>query len=136
MIEDIKNLILSHNDVNDGVLINYNIDEFVLKLGKYATILTYYSKSQLKGFIAYYSNDIINRNAYLTMIIIDKGNRGEGLGKLLLKSSISDLIHRGFHNYKLEVLKNNTKALKMYQKYGFVIEEDRGDLWLMNLNIK
>lgn len=136
MIEDIKNLILSHNDVNDGVLINIDVDEYVLKLCKFATILPYYSNSVLKGFIAYYSNDVINGNAYLTMIIIDKASRGEGLGKLLLQSSILDLFHRGFRNYKLEVLKNNKMAFTIYQKYGFVIEEDRGELWLMNLNLK
>ena len=135
MIEDLKKIIEANNNINDDLLIKKDIDEYLLKLNKFATILTYYSKSKLIGFIAYYSNEILNRNAYLTLVIIDKDFRGEGIAKLLLESSISDIINRGFIHYKLEVLKTNIIAIKFYKKYGFSIEEDRGDLWLMNLNL-
>ncbi len=135
MIEDVKNLITVSNDINDGVIINSDIDEYILKLAKFSTIIPYYSNCKLKGFIAYYANDELRKEAYLSMIIIDKFSRGEGLGKLLLESSICDLSQRGFVKYKLEVLKSNAKAYQMYKKYGFVIEEDRGKLWMMVLNI-
>lgn len=135
MIEDIKRIIISNNTVDDNLLIKKDVEQYVLKLFKHATILTYYSKSKLIGFIAYYSNDILNKNAYLTLILIDEENREEGIAKLLLKSSISDIIHRGFVNYKLEVLKTNLIAIKFYQKHGFLIEEEKGEYLLMNLNL-
>jgi ribosomal protein S18 acetylase RimI-like enzyme len=135
MIAEIKKLIVSNNATKKGIQITCDIDEYVSKIHNYATILPYYSASQLKGFIAYYSNDVSQNTAYLTMIIIDAAFQGEGLGKLLLESSISDLKYRGFFNYRLEVLKENKKALSMYIKYGFTIQEDRGSLWLMNLNL-
>lgn len=134
MIADIRKLIISHNNIEDGVQINCDIDEYVSKIYNKATILPYYSESKLKGFIAYYSNDISKKNAYLTMIIVDRVSQGVGIGKFLLESSMSDLKNRGFNYYKLEVLKKNEKAFLLYQKYGFIIEEDRGDLWLMSLN--
>ena len=135
MIEDIKFLIEKHNDVSEGVIIKIGINDYILKIANFATVIPYYNNSNLKGFIAYYANDKLKKNAYLTMIIIDNESRGEGLGKLLLESSISDLVQQGFINYKLEVLKSNYKAIKMYEKFGFKIEEDRLELWLMNLKL-
>jgi ribosomal protein S18 acetylase RimI-like enzyme len=134
MTEDIKNLILLNNGT-DGILINQDIDEYISKLAKFSTILPYYTGSVLKGFIAYYCNDDLKENSFLTMILIDKSARGEGIGKLLLECSIIDLLQKGFKNYKLEVLKENERAFNMYQKFGFNIEENRGKLWLLNLNL-
>lgn len=136
MIKDVENLILSHNNLSGKSLVKGDIDEYVLKLSKYATIIPYYVSSNLKGFIAYYCNDLLKNTAYLTLIVIEEGSRGQGIGKLLLESSISDLINRGFKTYKLEVLKHNAKALELYCQYGFIIEEDRDDIWLMKLNLK
>jgi ribosomal protein S18 acetylase RimI-like enzyme len=135
MIKDIKKLIVKHNDTRDGILIRIELDQYVLKLVKLATILPYYSNSTLKGFIAYYANDPSKVDGYLTIILIDKDQRGQGIGKLLMEYSIIDLKNKGFKNYKLEVLKNNSRALNMYKNYGFKIQEDRGDLWLMNLKL-
>jgi ribosomal protein S18 acetylase RimI-like enzyme len=135
MIEDVRKLIKTHNDVSDGVLIKMDVDDYVNKIVKFAIIINYYTDSKLTGFIAYYANDGLKKNAYLTLILIDNSFRGLGLGKLLLESSISDLSRRGFLTYKLEVLKSNSKAIKMYEKCGFTVEEDRGDLWLLNLNL-
>jgi ribosomal protein S18 acetylase RimI-like enzyme len=136
MIEDIKKLIETYNDVSEGVLIKIEVEDYVKKIAENAVVLNYYKNSNLIGFIAYYANDSSKKNAFLTMLMIDKSSRGLGLGKLLLNSSISDLSNQGFLNYKLEVLKKNTKAIKLYLSYGFIIEEDRGDLWLMSKNLQ
>lgn len=135
MKSDLKKIIISQDDVFKQIVKKYNLDEYVLKLYKYATIFTYYNGSQLKGFIAYYSNDTLKENAFLTIIIIDKDSRGGGIGRLLLESSISDLIKKGFKNYKLEVLKGNEKAILLYEKYGFEIVNDIGESYLMNLDL-
>jgi ribosomal protein S18 acetylase RimI-like enzyme len=135
MIEDVKKLIQTYNDVSEGILIKIEVDNYVKKLAEHANIIHYYKNSSLIGFIAYYANDSSKKNAFLTMLMVDKSFRGLGLGKLLLNSSISDLSYQGFLNYKLEVLKKNTKAIKMYLSFGFIIEEDRGELWLMNKNL-
>lgn len=134
MMNDCRELILKHNDPKEGIYILYDIDFYIEKIQKNAVIQTYYDENQLKGFIAYYANDLL-KNAYLTMILIDKVDQGKKLGKLLLECSIQDLKNRGFITYSLEVLKINQRAISFYTKYGFEIAENRGDLWLMKLNL-
>jgi ribosomal-protein-alanine N-acetyltransferase len=134
MITKIKELILNHNNSNDGIYIPYDIDDFIKKIKKHAVIQTYYKENNLKGFIAYYANDPF-KYAFLTMILIDKNCQGERLGKLLLESSIQDLKNRKFHSYGLEVLKQNQRAILFYEKFGFKKVEAKGDFWLMKLNL-
>lgn len=135
MKSDLKKIIVSQDDVFKQIVKRHDLDEYVLKLYEYATIFTYYQGSFLRGFIAYYSNDTLKENAFLTIMIIDENSRGEGIGKLLLESSISDLRNKGFKNYKLEVLKANKNAITLYEKYGFEIVNDIGECYLMNLDI-
>lgn len=135
MIENIKELLLKHNFINEGIYIPSNIENYVEKITSHAIIIPYYSESFLKGFIAYYANDP-SGNAFLTMILIDKSVQGEKIGKILLECSILDLQNRGFSFYKLEVLKQNQRAILFYENYGFHIVEDRCDFWLMSLNLK
>lgn len=132
MINKIKELILKHNFEEKGILINYEIDLYIEKINKYAVVLPYFSKGSLNGFIAYYANNE-NGCGFLTLLLIDDNHQGNKLGKLLLETSIVDLRNKGFKSYKLEVLKRNIRAIEFYTSYGFVIEEDRGLLWLMNL---
>ena len=134
MINDIKELILNHNDAREGIYISISVDSYLEKIEKNAVIHAYYDGNQLKGFIAYYANDFL-KGGYLTMILIDKVNQGKKLGKLLLECSIQDLKNKGFHTYSLEVLKKNQRAVSFYNKYGFEIDEDREDMWLMKLNL-
>lgn len=133
MKKEIKNLIFSHNNIEEGIYITYDLEKYVDKLIKNATIITYINEGVLKGFIAFYANNP-NKNAYLSMILIDKKSQGENIGKLLLESSINNLKNKKFINYSLEVLKQNTKAINFYKNFGFKIKEDRNLLWLMSLD--
>jgi ribosomal-protein-alanine N-acetyltransferase len=135
MKRQIIKLLFKLNDIHQGKLITNDINKYVDKIVEKASLVTIYNGSNLKGFIAYYDNDKMNQTAYLTMIAIEPYSQGLGYGKNLIDFSVKNLKRQGFKMYKLEVLKNNTKALTMYQKYGFVIEEDRSDFWLMNLEL-
>lgn len=136
MKQDLKKLIESQKDISDIILSKTSLDDYINKIIEFATIIPYYNDTLMKGFIAYYSNDVLKKNAYLTLIAVHEGYHGEGIGKLLLQTSIADLIHRNFLNYKLEVFKNNLKAINLYKKFGFLVEEDLGDAYLMNLILK
>jgi ribosomal protein S18 acetylase RimI-like enzyme len=136
MMNDISNLILENIGIENGIVIETNLEEYIFKLKKFATIIPYYRFSKLIGFVAYYSNNSEIGDAFLTMIVIDKVYRGEGIGKLLLESSIADLSYRGFKNYRLKVLKTNINAIRIYKKMGFLISKEIGEHFEMNLNIK
>ena len=58
------------------------------------------------------------------------------MGKLLLKTSILDLIDKGYCNYRLEVLKKNEYIVEFYKAHGFIIEKSTEDSYLMNLKLK
>ncbi|WP_062622727.1 GNAT family N-acetyltransferase [Aequorivita aquimaris] len=120
MRSELFNLIKKYNYPEKGLLIQSDLIEYVDKILKNATILTY-QQNGLKAFIAFYCNDIINYNAYLSLILLDEEVKGKGVGKFLLSTSIKILKKKGFKNYGLEVLKNNDKAIKLYQSSGFEI---------------
>jgi ribosomal protein S18 acetylase RimI-like enzyme len=134
MIDDLKQIILKHNNLDEGIYIPSNLDIYLQKIIKHAVVIPYYSKGSLEGFIAYYANNP-NKSAFLTMILVDRFSQGQKIGKLLLESSINDLKNNGFLTYSLEVLKHNSKAMLFYQKYGFKIIEDRNNLWLMECDL-
>ena len=131
MRQQLVALIKKHNSKTNGIFIPMDLDAYVDKIIKHSTIVPYFLLGELKGFISYYNNDEIKKNAFLTMILISKEYQGTGIGKLLLELSIKDLEKKGFKYYSLEVLKNNTSAIAFYTSYGFIQIEDRDQLWLM-----
>jgi ribosomal-protein-alanine N-acetyltransferase len=133
MIKDeIKNIILLIESVNSRI---GNTDEYVDKISNHSTILPFIEEGRLQGFISYYNNDPDKENAFLTLIAIHPDFQGKGLGKKLLSFSIADLEQKKFKNYSLEVLKDNTIAIALYESFGFKIKEDRDLVWLMNLEL-
>lgn len=114
-----------------GQLISVDIDGYIEKISEKAVIITIYSCGNLKGFIAYYNNDEKKETAYLTMIAIDPDNQGMGYGINLIDLSIKNLKKEGFKKYQLEVLKDNLKAINIYEEFGFTKKEDNGNTVIM-----
>jgi ribosomal protein S18 acetylase RimI-like enzyme len=135
MKQDLFNLISSHNNELDGLSIDSDLNEYIEKLFVNAKIITVHENGALNGFIAYYKNDIINKNAFLTLILVDKQISKKGIGSFLIESAISDLKINDFDYFNLEVLKSNSSAIKFYEKYGFKIISDKNNFWAMNLDL-
>lgn len=135
MKEDIRNLILSQDNVANAIQERYDIEDYLDKISRNATIITHYEQSALNGFIAFYANDPNQEQGFLTILIIDSGSKGKGLGKLLLGFSINALKSKSFQNYKLEVSKDNPSAISLYKSVGFSIENETDSSFLMNLNL-
>jgi ribosomal protein S18 acetylase RimI-like enzyme len=130
MKSDLFNLISKYNSPEQGLLINTNVELYVEKLLNNSTILAYYTRG-IKGFIAFYNNDKANKEAFLSMLLIDESLRGKGIGPLLLEQSIRILKNQGFENYKLEVLSTNLNAINLYKKYGFKFAESKEEFSIM-----
>jgi ribosomal protein S18 acetylase RimI-like enzyme len=133
---EIETLLKRYNNEEDGILIKIDIDEYLEKLFSFAKIISVISKGNLAGFIAYYQNDPQKIAAYLSMILVEKNTQSKGIGKQLINCAISDVIAHGFSYFRLEVLKNNAKAIAFYEKFGFKTIEDRDKLCLMELKLK
>jgi ribosomal protein S18 acetylase RimI-like enzyme len=131
MKELIINLI-KENSLQESVLrITLPIEKYVDKIYLNSTIIPYFIDGNMIGMISYYNNDDTKKKSFLTLILIAKKYQGKGIGKLLLETSCADLRKNGFKSYILEVLKTNTKAIKLYEEYAFQIKEEREETWLM-----
>jgi len=64
------------------------------------------------------------KNVFLVGLWIVAERRGKGLGSLLMSESIAYLKKSGFETVELTVEKDNTSAIKLYEKIGFRKTED------------
>ena len=65
------------------------------------------------------------------MLIVAQSSRKSGIGAALVRYVLTTTAQRGFKVCRLEVRKENTAALKLYETMGFCQIENRGDKYLM-----
>ena len=112
------------------------IENYVNKIIQFSKIIAIHENGILKGFISYYKNDPNKNIAFLSMLIISKEFQSDGEGSFLLKTAIDDLKKNLFAVFKLEVLKENKKAITLYTKFGFEITQENKELLLMELELR
>lgn len=61
----------------------------------------------------------INNSAHLACLCVKQGHRGERIGEILLKRVIQECQERGLSAITLDVLAENSVAVRLYEKYGF-----------------
>lgn len=93
------------------------------KINNYAEFIIAYNLDIL-GYAAMYANDMDNRTAYISLIAVDKTKQGCGIGSSVLQACIGTAYEKGMHIIKLEVKKDNKKAIKFYERNGFTKLED------------
>lgn len=101
-------------------IIGIDLYEHALKLRKYATTIEAWSGDQLLGMCACYMNDTINKTAYVSHIEVHSKYLGGGLGSRILKSTENLALEKGMEVIKLDVAKNNVRAIDFYIKSGYV----------------
>ncbi len=131
MIQKVINLLSQHNTTGQGIYIPQGVIPYVQKLESLASFIYKMQGQDLVGFIAYYHNDPAKDLSFLSMLLVDEHYQSNGIGSWLMSRCIAHLDEDGFHRIQLEVLKDNDRALHLYQKFGFKILEDRDRLFLM-----
>ena len=106
-----------------------NLKNYVAKISAKAEIINYYSRGNLAGFIAFYANDQNTKIAFLSMLC----SRQRKIGEFLLKQSIERCRDLEMVEYHLEVKKENSKAIALYERYGFFVFGEREDFFQMKL---
>jgi len=119
MRDELIKFLVKLNNEEKGGLLSVDIENYVDKIQKFATIITIFKKGEIGAFIAFYENDKNRKMAYLTMIGVSKECKHQGYGKSLLELSINEIKKKGFELYSLEVKEDNFKAIKLYEKFGF-----------------
>lgn len=74
-------------------------------------------KDTLIGFSLFQES---NGHIHLLKIAILQEFEGNGLGKKILEGSLDDLKEAGFSDVFLEVSTSNTRAIKFYERFGFI----------------
>ena len=133
MKRELIDFIKKYNSEDFGLII-HDVENYVEKLTRNATIFTVYQNG-LKGMIAFYCNDNLKENAFLSLILIDQKFKNQKLGLNLLTTSINFLKSKKFKNYHLEVLKTNTLAINFYKKNNFQIIGDNNVFFKMTLHL-
>ena len=136
MKEDVLRLLAANNSKEDGIYIPQDLESYVDKLIQFSKIIAVHENGAFQGFISYYKNDSQKKLGYLSMLLINKESQSFGTGSFLLKTAIEDLKKELFSVFQLEVLKTNVKAINLYKKFGFKTIKEKGDLLLMELELK
>lgn len=109
-----------------------NISEYAEKLNQNAEIyFLVNSDNKDIGMCAIYTNDYENKIIYISSISIKKEYLSKGLGQVLLDHIFTLKDKYNMDYIKLEVKKNNTKAINFYKKNGFLIDEEKLETYLM-----
>lgn len=82
----------------------------------FAQIFTYSVNSQVVGFIHY---DIIYERSELIQINVANEFQNQRIASSLIQHMILDCKSKNIKNITLEVKKDNTVAIHLYEKYGF-----------------
>lgn len=80
-----------------------------------------FDNEELVGLLAVYTS--INMG-FVTNFSLEKKYLGQGLSNILLNNCISDLKSMNIYLLKLEVYKENHRAIKFYMKNNFEIESE------------
>ncbi len=68
------------------------------------------------------------RTGYIDLLAVEEGERGRGLGTVLLLTAFASFAHAGLHDARLEVASDNPGALRLYERVGMT-PRDRLDVF-------
>lgn len=112
------------------------IRDYAQKVAGKAMRFEAWSGGTLVGLVAAYCNDQEKRIAYLTSVSVLKAWAGKGIAASLMKLCIDYSKTSGMRQISLEVARDNTPAIKLYEKSGFVAGKVNAPFVTMNLYLK
>lgn len=137
MKQDIINFLLKVNEENPFIPKTLDYQTYINKLFTQAVILPFIDEGEIMGVAAIYCNDRINKRAFFSLLAISKnqkrksGGSNRGLGIHLTKMALLFMELNDFETVGCEVYKNNTHSLKLCERVGFVIKEDKGEFYVL-----
>lgn len=102
----------------------------------YGNIICIKMKEEVVGFGAFYDNNQEQKEAFLSMIAVKDEYRDLGVGSMLLHEILLQVKKKGMKSVKLEVLKNNGRAIDFYKGKGFVNTGETEKSYIMCANLE
>ena len=112
------------------------INSYARKIASKAMRFEAWSGDALVGLVAAYCNDQEKRIAYITSISVLKGWTGKGIAVCLMSRCIKHVKAMRMGQICLEVASDNTPAIRLYEKSGFVADNANAPFVTMNLYLK
>lgn len=119
-MKEIDRLVRQEQAAQSGRFIQgVSVDAYLLKITQSAEILMHYIDGGCAGFVAFYCNDRVSKQAFISLLLVSPEYRGMKVASALLGGLFSLARSRGFGTCQLEVNHDNCAALSLYQKFGF-----------------
>jgi len=112
------------------------IYNYAQKITGYATRFEAWSGGILVGLVAAYCNDQVKRTVYITSVSLLKAWTGKGIASHLMSCCVEHGKALGMRQVTLEVGSDNTGAIRLYQKSGFVADQTKALFVTMNLDLE
>lgn len=95
------------------------------KVYEHALVFGILENNSIVGLAAFYANDIVSKQSYLTYIGLFEQYTSKGIGTILLLLCEKTAKARQMTKMKLEVEKNNERAIRFYNNNGYLpMDED------------
>lgn len=121
----LKFLIEVDSDISPRVSSRVDLNLYSCKLAQYAmNLFVMYNEMDIAACSVYCNR----QEAYISSIAVKKEHRKQGIGNEMLEVIKKYVFSRGCTTIKLEVYKNNDKAIKYYEKNGFEIQISNGEM--------
>lgn len=101
------------------------------KLKNKAEFSVHISQSEPAGFVAFYCNDEVTRESFITLILVSPESHGKKIGSALVDYVLNVSKLRGFSTCSLEVSKANKSAISFYNSKGFSISSEKDQSYIM-----
>lgn len=100
---------------------------FFSKIDSNAEFIVASSNDGILGYAAMYANNQKTQEAYISLLEVYQEYQGLHIGKRILKKCKLIAKEKQMANIRLEVLKENYRAIKFYEKNGFkkIIENNK-----------
>jgi len=112
------------------------IRDYAQKIASKATRFEAWSGGTLVGLVAAYCNDHEKRITYITSVSVLKSLTGKGIAARLIGRCIENAKASGMWQVSLEVAVDNTSAIMLYRKSGFVAGKADAPFVTMNLSLE
>ncbi len=112
-----------------------DIKEYSKKIFQKSTTFEAWANNRLIGLVAAYLNDFQNHVVFITNVSVISEFLGLGIASQLLTMCFKHAVQNNFSRVLLEVNSTNSPAIKLYEKYGFSIDEKREKTLIMKIEL-
>jgi len=110
-----------------------DIAVYARKIAARAVRFEAWASGELIGLVASYCNDEEGGVAFVTSVSVLKDWRGRGVASRLMERCVRHAEELGLRRVELEVDGRNARAIRLYEEKGFMVDERRAGVAVLNL---